>query len=146
MNPLSCLGGTERQTFSALQKNSGNDSVGRREQRDHCELWWCGELPRASIAAHPDFSWHLQLHMSCVSAFLLLWAMSFCILTLLSCFNLLTTCFHLLLILPRVPLLSLCVSTACELRYVIYNNPNLPVRYSSLIFTFLKGILLPQLR
>lgn len=59
MNPLSCLGGTERQTFSALQKNSGNDSVGRREQRDHCELRWCGELPQASIAAHPDFSWHL---------------------------------------------------------------------------------------
>lgn len=84
--------------------------------------------------------------MSCVAAFLLLWAMSFCILTLLSCFNLLTTCFHLLLILPRVRLLSLCVSTACELRYVIYNNLNLPIRYSSLIFTFLKGILLPQLR
>lgn len=72
--------------------------------------------------------------------------MSFCILTLLSCFNLLTTCFHLLLILPRVPLLSLCVSTACKLRYVIYNTLNLPVRYSSLIFMFLKGILLPQLR
>lgn len=76
---------------------------------------------------YPGFSWCLQLHMSCVSAFLLLWVTSFCILTLLSCFNLLTTCFHLPLILPRVLLLSCCVSTACELRYVIFNNPNLPV-------------------
>lgn len=99
-----------------------------------------------STAVNSGFSWCLQLNVSCVSAFLLLWAATFCILTLLSCFNLLTTCFHLPLILPRVLLLSLCVSTACELRYVIYNNPNSLVGYSSLIFVFLKGILLPQLQ
>lgn len=101
--------------------------VSRRGERDHCELWCCGELPQVSNAVHPNFSWWLQFHVSWVSAFLLLWEESFCILTLLSCFNLMTTCFHLPLILPQVLLLSLCVSTACELRYVIWSSPNLPL-------------------
>lgn len=35
------------------------------------------------------------------------------------CFNLLTTRFHLLFILPRVLLLSRCVSAACKLRCVL---------------------------
>lgn len=147
MNTLSCPGGTERQTFLLCKRILKITLfMGRREQGGQFGLWWCGELPRASSAVHPSFSWRLQLNVSCVSAFLLLRATSFCILTLLSSFNLLTTCFHLSLILPRVLLLSLCVCTACVLRCVICDNPNLPVGCSSLIFTFLKGILLPQLQ
>lgn len=41
-------------------------------------------------------------------------------------FNLLTTHFHVLFILPRVLLLSHCVSAACKLGYVLYRNPDLP--------------------
>lgn len=119
-------GGTERQMFLLWERILEITLfVSRREESDHCELCWCGELPRVSIAVNPVFSWCFQFHVSCVSAFLLLWATRFCILTLLSCFNILITCSHLPLILPQVLLLSLCVSIACELRYVIYHNPNL---------------------